>query len=221
MPGCLHLGARLFAECCALEQVETLTARSCRLAGGATISPYVFEGCARLKQTGLPLTKAITGSQDITSPPEGLPTGCFYSAGIQNINFPQCTVFIGHKAFAQCQQLTTVDLSLTQVRTMQVQVFSRCWTLAQISLPKYLTEICAEAFEACALLSTAALPQPCRSIGHRAFAECNSPVCLTNRSAQAGQYDIHVAADAFEGCLALAVPSRICVLSTWGIDKGL
>ena len=221
IPGCLHLGARLFAECCALEQVGILTARSCHLARGATISPYAFEGCARLKQTGLPLTKAITGSQDITSPPEGLPTGCFHSAGIQNINFPQCTVFIGHKAFAQCQQLTTVDLSLTQVRTVQVQVFSHCRALAQISLPKYLTEICAEAFEACALLSTVALPQPCRSIGHRAFAECNSLVCLTYRSAQAGQHDIHVAANAFEGCLALAVPSGICVLSTWGIDKGL
>ena len=46
-------------------------------------------------------------------------------------------------------------------------------------------------------------------------------VCLTYRSAQAGQHDIHVAANAFEGCLALAVPSGICVLSTWGIDKGL
>ena len=171
MPGCLHLGARVFAECCALEQVGILTARSCHLARGATISPYAFEGCARLKQIGLPLTKAITGSQDITSPPEGLPTGCFHSAGIQNINFPQCTVFIGHKAFAQCQQLTTVDLSLTQVRTVQVQVFSHCRALAQISLPKYLAEICAEAFEACALLSTAALPQPCRSIGHRAVSQ--------------------------------------------------
>ena len=73
----------------------------------------------------------------------------------------------------------------------------------------------------CALLSAVALPQPCRSIGHRAFAECNSPVCLTYRSAQAGQHDIHVAANAFEGCLAPAVPGGICVLSTWGIDKGL
>ena len=61
--------------------------------------------------------------------------------------------------------------------------------LAQISLPKHLTEMCAEAFEACALLSAAALPQPCRSVGHRAFAECNSQVCLTYRSAQAGQHD--------------------------------
>ena len=30
-------GARLFAECCALEQVGVLTVRPCRLACGATI----------------------------------------------------------------------------------------------------------------------------------------------------------------------------------------
>ena len=38
MPGCLSLGARLFAECCALEQVGVLTGNSCRLVRGATIS---------------------------------------------------------------------------------------------------------------------------------------------------------------------------------------
>ena len=45
MPGCPFLSARLFAECCALEQVGVLTVRPCRLACGATISPYAFEGC--------------------------------------------------------------------------------------------------------------------------------------------------------------------------------
>ena len=118
MPGCLHLGARLFAECCALEQVGMLTARSCHSAWGATISPYAFEGCARLKQMGFPLTKAITGGQDITSPPQ-CRRGAFTRQAYKTSIFHN--VFIGHKAFAQCQQLTTVDLSLTQVRTLQVQ----------------------------------------------------------------------------------------------------
>ena len=141
MPGCLFLGARLFAECCALEQVGVLTELSCQLVRGATISPYAFEGCAKLKQIGLPWIKASAGMQGITSPPEGLPRGCFHSAGIQTINLPQSTIFIGHEAFAQCQQLTTVDLSHTQVRIVQVQVFSHCRSLAQISLPEHLTEI--------------------------------------------------------------------------------
>ena len=52
MPGCVSLGARLFAECCALEKVGILTEN--RLACGAVISPYAFEGCARLERIGLP-----------------------------------------------------------------------------------------------------------------------------------------------------------------------
>ena len=56
MPGCLSLGARLFAECCALEQVGVVTESPCRLASGAIISPYAFEGCERLAQIGLPST---------------------------------------------------------------------------------------------------------------------------------------------------------------------
>ena len=53
MPGCLSPGARLFAECCALEQVGVLTGNSCRRVRGAGISPCAFEGCERLKQIGL------------------------------------------------------------------------------------------------------------------------------------------------------------------------
>ena len=215
MPGCQFLGARLFAECCALEQVGVLTVRPCRLACGATISPYAFEGCARLAQIGLPLTRATTGIQELTSPPEGLPTGCFHSSGIQDIHLSQATEFIGHKAFAQCQQLIAIDLSHTRVRIVQVQVFSHCRALAQITLPKHLTEIGAEAFEACVSLCTTALPPFVSSIGYRAFAECSSLICLTQRSDRVGQHGIQVAADAFDGCQALVVPGGICGLAVW------
>ena len=141
--GCYALTtvARLFAECCALEQVGVLTEHSCRLARRATISPYAFEGCAKLKQIGLLWTRAITDMRVALPSPLGLPTGCFYSAGLQVINIPQSTVFIRHKAFAQCQQLTAVDLSHTQVNIVHVRVFSHCRSLAQISLPKHLAEI--------------------------------------------------------------------------------
>ena len=208
MPGCVSLGARLFAECCALEQVGVLTENSCRLASGATISPYAFEGCERLAQIGLPPTKAITDMRAASSSPVGLPTGCFHSAGIRVIRTPRATAFIGHKAFAQRQQLTVVDLSQTQVDIVRMQVFAHCRSLAQISLPRHLTEISAEAFEACGSLCTVvALPQQLRYIGHRALAGCSKLVCLTR---------LHVAANAFEGCQALTIPGGICYLSVRG-----
>ena len=216
MPGCLSLGARLFAECCALERVGVLTGSSCRLARGATISPYAFEGCGKLKQIGLPGTKAIIDVLSATSPPKGLPTGCFYSAGIQRIDIIRSTEFIGHKAFAQCQQLTVIDLSHTQVSILSMQVFSHCRALTQAILPRHLTEIRAEAFEACVLLCTVALPRQLLSIGHRAFAGCSKLVCLTYRGAEADRCRLQVAANAFEGCQALVVPEGICYLSVRG-----
>ena len=216
MPGCLSLGARLFAECCALEQVGVLTENSCRLASGATISPYAFEGCERLTQIGLLQTKAVTDMQVASSFPEGLPTGCFHSAGIQVVIMPRATAFIGHKAFAQCLQLTEIDLSQTQVDIVHMQVFSHCRSLAQISLPKRLTEISAEAFEDCVSLCTVALPRHLRYIGHRAFAGCSKLLCLTYRSTKVGRRRLQVAANAFEGCHALTIPGGICYLSVRG-----
>ena len=216
MPGCLSLGARLFAECCALEQVGVVTESPCRLASGAIISPYAFEGCERLAQIGLPSTKAMMDLRSVSSPLEGLPAGCFHSAGIQVLSMPQSTAFIGHKAFARCQQLTEIDLSQTQVNIVHMQVFSHCRLLAQISLPKHLAEISAEAFEACVSLCTVALPQQLRCIGHRAFAGCSKLVCLTYRSTKAGRRRLQVAANAFEGCQALSIPGGICYLSARG-----
>ena len=193
-----------------------LTENSCRLASGATISPYAFEGCERLAQIGLPPTKAITDKRASSSSPVGLPTGCFHSAGIQVIRMPRETTFIGHKAFALCQQLTEVDLSQTQVDIVHTQVFAHCQSLARISLPRHLTEISAEAFEACRSLCTVALPQPLRYIGHRAFAGCNKLVCLTFRSTKASRRRLHIAANAFEGCQALTIPGGVCYLSLRG-----
>ena len=110
---------------------------------------------------------------------------------------PQSTAFIGHKAFARRQQLTEIDLSQTQVNIVHMQVFSHCRSLAQISLPKHLAEISAEAFEACVSLCTVALPQQLRCVGHRAFAGCSKLVCLTYRSTKAGRRRLQVAANAF------------------------
>ena len=61
-------------------------------------SGWSQEGCERLTQTGLPSTKAVMDLPSVSSPPEGLPTGCFHSAGIQVFSLPQSNAFIGRKA---------------------------------------------------------------------------------------------------------------------------
>ena len=169
-PGCVSLGARLFAECCALEQVGILTEHPCRLACGAVISPYAFEGCARLERIRLPHTRALTDMVFPSLPPAGIPIGCFHSSGVQLVSLPSATTFIGHKAFAHCKQLIKVDLSRTQVDVLHLQIFAYCQYLEHVSLPSCLQEISAEAFEACSSLRTLTLPRHLRNIGHRAFA---------------------------------------------------
>ena len=184
------------------------------LQGG--LPSHAFEGCEKLVQIGLPSIRAVTDMRVASSSLVGLPTGCFHSAGIRVISVPRATAFIGHKAFAQCQQLINVDLSQTQVGVVRTQVFSHCRSLTQISLPKHLAEIGAEAFEACGSLCTVALPQQLRYIGHRAFAGCSQLVCLTYRSTKVNRRRLQVAANAFEGCHALTIPGGICYLSMRG-----
>ena len=157
MPGCLSLGARLFAECCALEKVGILTEHPCCLACGAVISSYAFEGCAKLKQIGLPQTRAITDMVFPSLPPVGISIGCFHSSGVQLVSLPQGTTFIGHKAFAHCK-LVRVDLTRTKVYKLHVHTFAHCQHLEHVFLPSRLKEISAEAFEACSSLCTLALP---------------------------------------------------------------
>ena len=209
-PGCVTLGARLFAECCALENVGVLTENPCRLVRGAIISPYAFEGCARLARIGLPPTRAITDMLSPSSSPAGIPIGCFHSSGIQLVQMPKGTTFIGHKAFAHCKQLFEVDLLRTQVEVVHMQVFAHCQSLAYVTLPTQLKEISAEAFEACGALCTLALPQQLRYIGHRAFAGCNELVCLTYRGTRTNRRRLHIADNAFEACNALTIPGGIC-----------
>ena len=57
MPGCVSFGARLFAECCALEQVGVLTENSCRLANGAIISPMLLRDAKGLCRLASPQPK--------------------------------------------------------------------------------------------------------------------------------------------------------------------
>ena len=72
MPGCVSLGARLFAELRPRTgRCPQKTPADC---SGAAISPYAFEGCERLAQIGLPPTKAVTDMRVASPSPAGLPT---------------------------------------------------------------------------------------------------------------------------------------------------
>ena len=110
MPGCVFFGVKLFSECCALEKVGINTENPCRLASGAVIAPYAFESCAKLSQLALPHICAMTDIVTPSSPPAGLSHGCFHSSGIRYVTLGEETVFLGHRAYENCKQLTLPSL---------------------------------------------------------------------------------------------------------------
>ena len=205
VPGCVFFGVRLFSECCALEKGGIITENPCRLANGAVVAPYAFESCTKLSQLALPPACAITDIVTPTSPPAGIPSGCFHSSGIKRVTLGEETVFLGHRAYENCKQLTQVDISRTRLDLLHMHAFSHCPSLQEITLPPSLREIRAEAF-GCTALSSLVLPTHLRCIGHRAFGGCSNLACLTYRRSKKTTWRRPYAAyNAFKACHALKV----------------
>ena len=286
MPGCVELGVRLFAECCALEQVGAITDGACHLAIGAVIGPYAFEECARLSQLSLPhvrammdgvapstpqtgipqgcfhssgiqqvalgrvlhwpprlLTRdvlslvfgyspnvvrwrvgnivdggshlaigaiisqyafeecaelahlslphvrAVVDSGALTSPQAGLPQGCFFASGIQQVELGDDTYHIGHRALENCKALTRVHLANTGIHTLHMHTFAQCHSLVTIRLPNCLREIRAEVFVGCKALEMLTLRGSIRYLdtGPLGTAQSSSPLSMHGASRKHGE----------------------------------
>ena len=111
MPGCVELGVRVFSECCALECVGNIVDGGSYLAIGAIIGQYAFEECAKLTHLSLPNVRAVVDSSTLTSPQAGVPQGCFFASGIQQVELGEDTYHIGHRAFESCKSLTQVNIA--------------------------------------------------------------------------------------------------------------
>ena len=216
MPGCVFFGVRLFSECCALEKVGIITEKPCRLANGAVIAPYVFESCAKLSQIHLPQVCAMTDIVTPSSPPGGLSHGSFHSAGIRCVTLGEETIFLGHRAFENCKQLSQVDISSTKLDHLHMHTFSHCQSLQKVILPPSLREIRAEAFVGCTGI---ALPEQIRYIGHRAFGGCSKLAHLAHRRSRKTTWRRPYAAhNAFEDCHALDTPWWLHYIPLDGTD---
>ena len=112
-----------------LKKCGIITEKPCRLANGAVIAPYVFESCAKLSQIHLPQVCAMTDIVTPSSPPGGLSHGSFHSAGIRCVTLGEETIFLGHRAFENCKQLSQVDISSTKLDHLHMHTFSHCQSL--------------------------------------------------------------------------------------------
>ena len=172
MPGCVELGVRVFSECCALECVGNIVDGGSYLAIGAIIGQYAFEECAKLTHLSLPNVRAVVDSSTLTSPQAGVPQGCFFASGIQQVELGEDTYHIGHRAFESCKSLTQVNIANTGIHILHMHTFAQCHSLETIMLPICLREIRAEVFAGCKSLARLTLPSSIRYIGYRAFGSC-------------------------------------------------
>ena len=81
---------------------------------------YASEECAKLAHLSLPNVRAVADSATPATPQAGVPQGCFFSSGIQQVELGGDTHHIGHRAFESCKSLTQVNIANTGIHTLHM-----------------------------------------------------------------------------------------------------
>jgi len=107
------------------------------------ISYGAFAGCESLKTVALPEFLNKIGQM------------AFFGTGFKEITIPPLVSFISNNAFAHTKQLTTIDLSNTNVKEIHNSAFACDDTtvLTSVTLPRTLTRVGEEIFQYCVNLT--------------------------------------------------------------------
>ena len=122
-----------------------------------TIEESAFNGLTNLKTID---TKNV----------ETIGKTAFAYSGLQSITFGGALTTIGTMAFQNCKELTSVTI-LSNVRKIEAQAFYGCTELATVTFetPTKLTEIPANTFANCDMLTSIIIPDGIIKIGNGAF----------------------------------------------------
>ncbi|MCR5707835.1 MAG: leucine-rich repeat protein [Ruminococcus sp.] len=185
--GAEKLGSYAFANCTGL---TSLTVPACV----TTMERCVFSGCTELTELTLPYaaTDASCAAADGDVSPDNSVADLFYdehwnwdnpSFDSSAYKLTKITVTGGKKvpqyAFANMKCLKEVDLSGTEITSIDKNAFSECTSLADAKLPASLKNIGENAFLDCAAVSEFALPAGLETIGWSAFGNCTGISTLT------------------------------------------
>lgn len=91
-----------------------------------------------------------------------------YAAFIKSVTVGSGVTSIGSRAFADCQNLISVDLQST-VTSIGSEAFSSCGQLSTVNCGEALLSIGDKAFYSCVALDTITLPSTLKSLGENAF----------------------------------------------------
>ena len=217
-PGCKHVGAKVFEECCSLTQIGTTQYPGNILAPQAQLRPRAFQGCTALRYLNLG-----TSESGPAYPNRSLPDCCFLEAGIVALSLPPDFNRIGSAACASCQQLQTVGLSQTDAIEILGSTFAHCSQLQQLSLSRNLRIIEQEAFLKCTSLQEVCVPPSLLYIARRAFAGCTQLRAVHKRGKSKTWRGTYARLNAFDKCEQLDKPKWLRFLppnakDQWGED---
>ena len=92
---------------------------------------------------------------------------------LQRISVSGVVTSIGDRAFAECENLTKVEMLPNSVTAIGVQAFAFCPKLKEINLPNTVMAIGEEAFRGCFALERVEIPEATTLIGNSAFIDCS------------------------------------------------
>ncbi|MGN1227378.1 MAG: leucine-rich repeat domain-containing protein, partial [Christensenellales bacterium] len=129
-----------FTSCNKLESIDL---SNCEI---STITNNMFNNCTSLKEVRLPQKLTTIGKN------------AFENTAISEMEFPASLRYICEQAFIDCKNLTQIDLSNTDLTTIESKAFKGCTSLKYAKLSPFLKELNNDTFEQQTILELYTLP---------------------------------------------------------------
>lgn len=149
-------------------KIEGISVKSLKgVIADGVISNGVFENCS-VKTVIIPNSVSVIGTHTFRNCKE-----------LIKVTVPDKCEKLLNKAFENCIKLEYLDLSKTNILSVDISVFEGCVSLSEIKFPNSLSEIKSRAFYNCSALLDLTLPQNLTSIEEEAFFNCISLKTIT------------------------------------------
>ncbi|MBR2877399.1 MAG: leucine-rich repeat domain-containing protein, partial [Clostridia bacterium] len=167
------------------------------------IGDYAFEGCTSLANIIIPDGVVNVGRNAFAD------TGYYNNAS----NWENDVLYIGNYLVEARDEISGAYTVKNGTRSILIDAFNGCASLAGITLPDSVTSIGESAFMGCSSLASLTIPESVTSVGSSAFNSCSSLTSVTIPNGIT-----HLGNGTFSGCSSLAsltIPVSVTSIGGW------
>lgn len=141
----------------------------------------------------------------------------FWNTYIEEVTIPSSVKYLGARAFAECNNLKTVNFSSanTNLTVMPERAFYKCPELMVVNIANGVTDIGNEVFERCEKLALVNIPASVINMGNNVFRYCKSSIlnicCMANDDNWASSWANPTSA--FYDCVGVFIDGSIYLIS--------